>query len=297
MLRTLIFGAHGQLGRAVSETAPPDAVAIPHASGTTDIRDTEAVRRALVVCKPDVVINCAAYTRVDDAESFSDEAIQVNGMAPGYIAAECRRLGARFLHVSTDYVFDGSGGAPYETNAATAPINKYGISKLEGEHRAFEANPDIAIVRTAWLHSAHGRNFVTTAARLLSGGTTMKVVDDQVGTPTNARNLANVLWLLAKAPNLTGLYHFTDAGVASWYDVATAVRDAAEQLGRLPEGVTVEPVGSGFFPTPAKRPSLSILSKRSTWSALDYRPIHWREGVLQSTRDYLAQNPSKLPDV
>ena len=288
--RTLIFGASGQLGQALTCAGPADIEVIAHDSRTTDTRSREALRQAFRDVTPDCVINCSGYTGVDAAEENPEDAMEINAVAPGNIAECCREAGSRLVHISTDYVFDGKAGAPYATGASTAPLNQYGLSKQEGEKRVSEQLSSSVVLRTAWLHSGSKANFVATAARLLSQGITMSVVDDQVGTPTRALHLADAIWRIVKRPDISGVLHFTDAGVASWYDVAIAVRDALKGLDKLPVEVQVMPVGTESFPRPAIRPAISILDKRTTWAMLDYSPLHWREGVMNSTREYIIQS-------
>jgi dTDP-4-dehydrorhamnose reductase len=209
-----------------------------------------------------------------------------NGVAPGIIAESCKEAGARLVHISTDYVFDGRAHAPYAIDAAVGPINVYGSTKLEGERRVIVAEGNAAVVRTAWLHSGVGTNFVKTATALLGSGKPMRVVDDQVGTPTRARHLARALWCLA-GNSATGVLHFTDAGVASWYDVAVAVMETLASEGRLPVGAVVEPIRSSERPWVAKRPAYSVLDKHDSWRAIGYTPPHWRVGVAASTRELI----------
>jgi dTDP-4-dehydrorhamnose reductase len=283
--RVLVFGASGQVGSELLATVPDDAYVTALDVGDADIRDREAVGRVLRQANPSVVINCAAYTNVDGAESAADEAMATNGVAP-IIAESCKAIDARLLHISTDYVFDGRAHAPYAVNAAVGPINVYGSTKLEGERRVLAAGGNAAVVRTAWVHSGVGTNFVKTTVRVLGAGSTMRVVDDQVGTPTRARHLAQALWCLAGSP-VTGLLHFTDAGVASWYDVAAAVMETLALEGRLPVGASVEPIPSSERPSVAKRPAYSVLDKHDSWRAIGYTPPHWRVGVAASTRELL----------
>ena len=285
--RALIFGASGQVGTALQHCVPRDVVVIPHDTPQTDIRDREAVARAIGGVHPGVVINCAAFTRVDDAETQRDEAFAANGTAPGVIAELSLAAGARFIHLSTDYVFDGRAHSPYSTDAEVAPINAYGATKLEGERRALAANPAAVVVRTAWIHSGGGTNFVRTAVQLLTAGRPMRVVDDQVGTPTRALHLAEALWHIAARPDVRGVLHFTDAGVASWFDVAVAVREALRAADRLGEGADVTPARSDQFPRPARRPQFSVLDKHGSWEIIGYVPPHWRQGVIASTMELL----------
>jgi dTDP-4-dehydrorhamnose reductase len=287
-MRALIFGSSGQVGLALCASAPASAEVIAHDLRETDIRDRSAVVRALDSVRPNVILNCAAFTAVDDAESRPDEAFLANAEAPGFIATEATNRGMRVVHISTDYVFDGRSHSPYPTTAEVGPINVYGATKLEGERRVLGVDPRHVVVRTAWVHSGTGVNFIKTCVRVLSAGNAMRVVDDQIGTPTRALHLARALWRIADLPHVEGLLHFTDAGVASWYDVATAVLEHLVASGRGGPNAAVIPVGTEEFPRPAKRPQFSVLDKRSSWSAIGYVPPHWRDGVIASTAELLA---------
>jgi len=191
--RALIFGASGQVGSALRQIAPSSMTVVAHDLDETDIRDRSAVDRAIADAQPELIINCAAFTNVDGAESRADEAMEANGIAPGIIADAAQRARVRFFHLSTDYVFDGCAHTPYRTDAVVGPLSVYGATKLEGERRVLAASPDSVVVRTAWVHSGGGANFVRTAVRFLAAGKPMRVVDDQVGTPTRALHLADVI--------------------------------------------------------------------------------------------------------
>jgi dTDP-4-dehydrorhamnose reductase len=287
MTRALILGSLGQVGRALQQTAPASAVLIAHDLEQTDICDRDAIARTVNDVRPDVVINCAAYTKVDDAEKERDEALAANGIAPGTIAEVSATAGARFIHLSTDYVFDGRGHTPYLPDAEVGPISVYGATKLDGERRALAASSATVIVRTAWVHSGGGVNFIKTAVRLLSAGTPMRVVDDQIGTPTRAAHLADALWRIVERPHIRGVLHFTDAGVASWFDVAVVVAETLKEAGRLGTGATVSPARTAEFPRPARRPLYSVLDKHASWDAIGVIPPHWRLGVVASTLELL----------
>ena len=287
MTRALILGALGQVGRALQQTAPASAVLVSHDLEQTDICDRDAITRTISDVQPDVVINCAAFTKVDDAEAQRDEALASNGIAPGTIAEVSAKAGARFIHLSTDYVFDGRAHTPYLPHAQVGPISVYGSTKLEGERRALAASPASVIVRTAWVHSGGGVNFIKTAVRLLSAGTPMRVVDDQIGTPTRAAHLADALWRIVARPDIRGILHFTDAGVASWFDVAVVVSETLKEAGRLGTGATVLPALTAEFPRPARRPLYSVLDKHASWAAIGVVPPHWRLGVVASTLELL----------
>lgn len=285
--RVLVFGALGQVGKALHHTAPEGATVIGHDLPETDICQRDSVARAIDESRPNLIINCAAFTKVDDAETRPDEALAANGVAPGVLAELARESGVRFFHLSTDYVFDGRAHTPYLPDDSTGPLSVYGATKLEGERRVLAEAPDSVIVRTAWVHTGGGVNFINTAVRLLSAGTPMRVVDDQVGTPTRAAHLATALWHIAGRTEMRGIFHFTDAGVASWYDVAMAVGETLEKHGRLGNGAVVTPAVTAQFPRPARRPQFSVLNKHASWAAIGYFPPHWREGVIASTVELL----------
>ena len=205
--------------------APEGSEIIAYDVDELDITRGDAVRDCLLSRRPDLVINAAAYTAVDKAESDKDNAFAVNADGPKNIAAACKLAGARMIHISTDFVFDGKSSRPYLPGDPAAPISVYGASKLEGERQALGHNEGrTAVVRTSWLYSRHGGNFVKTMLRLMKDKPQVGVVSDQIGTPTWARTLAEAVWRFAKKPELFGIYHLSDAGVASWYDFAVAIQ-------------------------------------------------------------------------
>ncbi|MGV3710958.1 MAG: dTDP-4-dehydrorhamnose reductase [Gemmatimonas sp.] len=283
-MRILIFGGSGQTGTALQATAPQHVLLQAPSSTHVNLTDAASIARAVVEGAPDVIINCAAYTKVDDAERDTEAARLINAVAPAVMADAAKRTGARVIHVSTDYVFDGRSNAPYVPQAAASPLNVYGATKLEGERALLAAAPESCVVRTAWVHSGGGINFVATAVRVLSAGNVMRVVDDQISTPTSALSLASALWRLADQRTTHGVLHYTDAGVASWYDVAHCVLETLRELGAAKDGAEVLPVDSTAFPRPASRPPVSILDKHASWTLLGMTPAHWRVGVAQSTR-------------
>jgi dTDP-4-dehydrorhamnose reductase len=285
--RLLVFGALGQVGRALQQTVPQGWSVVAHDLAETDIRREGDVAAAIDTARPDAIVNCAAFTNVDGAEAQPEEAHQLNAVAPGIIARLAAGAGLRFVHISTDYVFDGQACVPYEPSASTGPLGVYGRTKRDGEVLVREAAPSSAIVRTAWVHSGGGVNFVRTAVRHLSAGRSMRVVDDQIGTPTRAEHLAIALWRLAERPEVKGTLHFTDAGVASWFDVAMVVLETLRVAGRLPEGAGVSPIPTSEYPLPARRPAYSVLEKHESWRTMDYLPPHWRDGVIRSTSELL----------
>ena len=274
-MKTLVTGANGQLGRALAACAPDhiDLIALP--SATLDITDRAAVEAAIRDHAPNLVINAAAYTKVDAAEDVPDLADRVNRTGVANLALAAQQNGARLIQVSTDFVFDGMASHAYRTDAPTAPPNVYGKTKLAGETAA---GPSALIIRTSWLYSAYGNNFVATMLRLMRERPTLRVVDDQIGTPTSAHALAAAIWELA-ATDRTGILHYSDSGVASWYDFAVAIMEEAVALGLLDRPIEILPIPGSEYPTPAKRPHFSVLDKRDTITALGRVPAHWRANL------------------
>jgi dTDP-4-dehydrorhamnose reductase len=274
-VKALIFGAGGQVGRALAATAPADAQLVALDRSSCDVTDLEAVTRAIRDAAPDMVFNAAAYTAVDRAESEPEAAARLNGAAPGFMAGASKAAGARFVHISTDFVFNGTGGTPYRPGDPTDPQSVYGATKLQGEQAAAAADPDALIVRTAWVYAAQGANFVLTMLRFMGERERLTIVSDQIGTPTFAPSLSRALWSLAGS-QASGIHHYTDAGVASWYDFAVAIHEEATALGLLQRPVAIMPIPSVDYPTPARRPAFSVLDKSATWAALGGPAPHWR---------------------
>lgn len=239
-----------------------------------DIGQAGDVHRVIGGEAPDLVINAAAYTAVDRAEAEPELAMRLNGAAPGWLATAARAVGARFVHVSSDFVFDGTRASPYPPDAPPNPLSVYGRSKLEGERAVLAAHPDALVVRTAWVHDGQGRNFVRTMLGLMQTREEVRVVCDQLGTPTHAPSLARAIWGLVAA-EAKGVFHWTDAGVASWYDFAVAIQEEGLALGLLDRAVPVRPIRTADYPTPARRPACAILDKEASWRLLG-PARHWR---------------------
>jgi len=277
-MKVLLLGSTGQLALALQATKPEHVTLTVAGRGQVDLANPAVVESFVSDAAADLIVNAAAYTAVDKAESEEELAHQINAQSVGAIAAAAARTGARFVHVSTDYVFDGSKAGLYDPDDATSPIGAYGRTKLAGEKLALSGCANSLIVRTAWLYSEHGNNFVKTMLRLMSSHPQVRVVADQVGTPTYALSLAQALWRLAGTDS-RGILHFTDSGVASWYDFACAIQEIGLQRGLLQKRVPVLPISTADFPTPAKRPGLSILDKSKTWTILGGAAGHWRAGL------------------
>lgn len=290
-MKVLITGAQGQLGTELRASAPAHVQIIATDVSALDITDRERVKTFVADSKPDLIINAAAYTAVDKAEAEPDLAFKINRDGAAHLAEAAHAHGARLIHISTDYVFDGTQSTPYKPADKPNPINVYGASKLAGEQAVLQGTEGGAlIVRTAWVYSTTGTNFVKTMLRLLRERDEVRVVCDQIGTPTHAAGLARALWQFVGLPGVRGIYHWTDAGTASWYDFASAIRCSAQILlpairwGRVASIATVD------YPTAARRPPYGVLDKRSTWRRIG-RPQRWQcelEAMLTKTIHYNA---------
>jgi len=281
-MHVLITGANGQLGQELLKSAPVSTKVSAVDRDGLDVSDNLAVHALLLELKPDIVINAAAYTAVDKAEQEQALAFAVNADGARNLAAACGELGARFIHVSTDFVFDGNHSTPYRPEDEAKPLGVYGASKLEGERNIIAQYPDGSlIIRVGWLYSCFGQNFVKTMLRLMGEREELGVVSDQIGTPTHAAGLAQAIWQFADESFTTGIYHWSDAGVASWYDFAVAIMEEAVAAGKLEKAISVKPIRTVDYPTPAQRPRYSVLDKTATWTHLDLKPLHWRVALRQ----------------
>jgi dTDP-4-dehydrorhamnose reductase len=285
-MKVVIAGANGQLGRTLAETAPQGVDLHPLDLPDFDITDAGNVRRHVTEAVPDLIVNAAAYTAVDRAEEQSDLAFAVNAAGAGHLARAARDIGARLIHLSTDYVFDGGANTPYAPDAECRPLGVYGESKRQGEIAVSDALDDALILRTAWLYSRHGANFVRTMLRLMAQKAHLPVVADQVGTPTWAGTLAAAVWAAAARPGIKGIYHWTDAGVAGWYDFAVAIQEEAVALGKLARPIPIVPIRTADYPTAARRPAYSVLDCASARRDFQLAPIHWREALRRMLGDW-----------
>lgn len=279
-MKALIVGAGGQLAVELEHTAPPEASVTSLGISDLDIADGAATMATVERLKPDLILNAAAYTAVDRAETEVDLAFAANRDGPANLARAATATGAKLVHVSTDFVFSGEAGRPYPPSAPTEPLGVYGLSKRDGEVAVTELAPDALIVRTAWVYSAGGANFVKTMLRLMATRDEVRVVADQIGTPTCAADLARAIWGLV-AKDLAGMFHVTNAGVASWYDFAVAIEEEARSAGLLQREVTVVPIRTIDYPTPARRPAFSVLDCSETWAVLGAPAPHWRVALRE----------------
>ncbi|NPA36098.1 MAG: dTDP-4-dehydrorhamnose reductase [Chlorobi bacterium] len=282
-IKILVTGAKGQLGNEIRVLAAKyyDFNFTFIDVDELDLTDRDSVSAYFKKNSFNYVINCAAYTAVDKAESDKETAFKVNAGVPELLGELTAKSGARVIHISTDYVFDGSANTPYDESRKVNPVSVYGASKLEGEQRLLSKNPESVIIRTAWLYSAFGNNFVKTMIKLGSERNLLKVVYDQVGTPTYAVDLASViLQIIEKVEKkhvkfIPGIYHYSNEGVTSWYDFAFHILKL--------QGIDCKiiPVTSDEFPAPAHRPSYSVLSKQKIRETFDVEVPYWYDGLVR----------------
>jgi dTDP-4-dehydrorhamnose reductase len=288
-MRLLLLGGSGQVGTEFQALPlPPGVEIVAPDERALDLTDQSAIDSVVAEGSWSAVINAAAYTDVDRAESDEAKALAVNGDAPARLAAATSRLGIPLVHISTDYVFDGRKGSPYVESDPPSPLNAYGRTKLVGEQAVAAGNPRHIIVRTSWVYSPYGRNFVRTILRLAGERDRLTIVADQRGCPTAAKDVANVCLSLAlrcaASPESSpyGLYHFAGGGEASWHEFAKTI----VELARLPRPIDVAPISTQDYPTPAKRPADSRLDCGALDRDLRIRPRPWRE-ALKDTLDRL----------
>lgn len=283
-MNVLIIGKNGQVAWELQQTCPSHIKVYAYGHNEIDITEPNSIELAIKEIKPTVIINAAAYTAVDKAESDKENAYLINAIAVEYLAKAATKHSIRLLHISTDFVFDGTKNTPYDVNDKTNPINVYGESKLAGEQAIAAYSPNnSAIVRTSWVYSNHGNNFVKTMLRLMSEKDQLSVVSDQIGCPTNASGLACFLWQLAEQENLDSIYHYSDLGVASWYDFAVAIQDIALDFGILINKASILPTDSFSYQMDAKRPNFSLLLSNRL-----HLQKNWRANLKESLRRYAA---------
>ena len=277
-MKVLVLGGGGQIASAVRTTAPTHHDIVLKTRAQLDIGDAAGVARALKEFQPNWVINGAAYTAVDLAEDQPEQAIAANDTAVGILANAAARAGCRLLHISTDFVFDGKSNRAYLPRDKTNPLSVYGLSKLCGERQVLRAAGGI-VLRTSWVYASEGRNFVLTMLKLMREKSQIRVVCDQIGTPTWASSAASTIWGLIEANAPGGIYHWTDLGVASWYDFAVAIQEEAQLKGLLNRAIPVVPIRSAEYPTRAQRPAFSLLDSGSTRAMIKIPSHHWRHNL------------------
>jgi dTDP-4-dehydrorhamnose reductase len=275
-----VLGGGGQVASAVVATAPEHHQVVVKTRAEIDITaDEGAIARAISESRAQWIVNAAAYTAVDLAEDNQAQAIAVNDTALGVLASAAAAAGCRLLHLSTDFVFDGKSNRPYLPSDQTQPLSVYGLSKLGGERHVLSGGGTGIVLRTAWVYAAKGRNFVLTMLRLMREKEQVSVICDQIGSPTWATGIARAIWGFIEAGAPGGIYHWTDLGVASWYDFAVAIQDEALASGLLSRAVPIIPISSAAYPTRARRPAFSVLDTASTRALIKGPARHWRHNL------------------
>ena len=295
MIRVLVTGAGGQVGTDVARALEGRAEVIAHGRDTMDLCDPAQVVARIREARPHAIVNAAAYTAVDRAESEPEAARTVNAVAPGIIAGEARRSNALLLHFSTDYVFDGAKRTPYVETDPTHPLGAYGRTKLEGERAVLDSGAAAIVLRTAWVYAPHGKNFMLTMLRLAAKGDPLRVVDDQRGAPTTSLAIARAVTAIlaggpgaateasvAKAAAARGLYHASASGETTWYGFAKAIFEERARMnpGFVPPKLT--PIKTSEYPTPAKRPAYSVLDNAKLQRTFGIDLGGWREGLVEA---------------
>lgn len=283
MKKILVVGSKGQLGSELQELSKEYSFHFCFFDfPEMDITNKELVNEKINSLKPDFLINCAAYTAVDKAETEKDIAFAINRDGVSNLATACTENNVLFIHISTDYVFDGETKEPYKEDSPVKPANIYGISKLQGEQEALKNNPEVIIIRTAWVYSAYGSNFVKTMLRLMKTKSEINVVADQFGSPTYAHDLAEVILQIISSGKWTpGIYHYTNNGIISWFDFASEVKN----LSNL--SCSILPITTEQYPTPARRPKYSVLDKTKMRQTFGIELKDWKE----SLKECLAKMP------
>ena len=276
MKTALLLGATGQLGKLVALSAPESISLHALSSSQLDITNSAELSEALSTIKPDLIINTAAYTQVDLAESEQDKAYSVNADAVMHLAT-LAHPSIRVVHLSTDFVFSEVKKSPYFPEDSPHPVSVYGKSKLEGEKALLGSRPDNSVVlRTSWLYSAGSRNFVTVMLEMMSSKEELHIVNDQFGSPTSANTLAEVVWKLACTKHANGIYHWSDSGVISWYDFAKEIQRQGLAMGLLKKEIPLQTIPSSQYPTTAKRPAYSALDSSATEKLLGFKTRPWQ---------------------
>ena len=304
-MRILLTGARGQLGFALKDHAPhflngEEVNLLTPARQELDLSSEEACSNYIYKYNPEFIINAGAFTGVDDAENQSDMAYKVNTNAPRAIAKALKDIGGKLIHLSTDYVFSGDQGKPYKPFDKKFPLGVYGKSKAIGEDNIQEfllQNKQSIILRTSWLMGPVGKNFALTMLKLLAKKKSLKVVSDQISAPTSTKSLSFICWTLVEqlteGKSFPAIMHWSDAGVASWYDVANAISEIAQELNLIKKPAEIFPVNSSQYSSVAKRPHYSVLDTIDTSSQMGCFPLHWKNELKNSLKEVLV-NPDRF---
>lgn len=292
-MRVLITGGSGKVGTSLLQTCHPDYQLISPSHSDLNLADLANFDQKVRDIKPDALINCASYTAVDKAENEEKLANQVNSHAVGILASYCKEHSIPMIHISTDYVFDGQVNRPYTTTDKPNPLNNYGCSKLAGEIIARKNYPDVHIIRTSWIYSEHGNNFLKTMLRLARTGKPLRVIDDQIGSPTYARNVATFIWqVLDKRPEMK-LLHCSDRDQISWHDFALEIFRSAQHAGLINKMPEISACYSSEYPLQAKRPAYSVLECASSFATLGLKQNNCHDGIKTSLA-YIEEHEAKL---
>jgi dTDP-4-dehydrorhamnose reductase len=286
-MTVLLTGAGGQLGRSFERLFPKDGQLICTNKEELDISKIEEIESVCRSINPEVIVNAAAYTAVDDAEFNKELAYKINQIGVRNLAIVCKKLNIRLIHISTDFVFDGNKNNPYEICDETLPLNIYGFSKLAGEKELDVLGDKAVILRTSWVYSSFGKNFVKTILKLLNEKDEISVVCDQIGTPTSASSLASAIFHLLDKPELSGIYHWTDEGYTSWYEFALAIKLEAEEIGLIDRQVIIKPILSKDYPVAATRPLYSVLDKSRTYKDFEIKSKKWQTELKKVLQEIL----------
>ena len=290
MNKILLIGSTGQVGQELLKTLKPLGELVTLTRQQLDLTKYDEIEKAITSIEPDTIVNAAAYTAVDKAQTDVETAMAINKDAPKAMAQAASKIGGNLVHISTDYVFDGKNNTPYKEEDTTNPLGVYGKSKLLGEEGVRDCDRYI-ILRTAWVYGAKGHgNFVKTMLRLGAQREELKVVADQIGSPTWSYDIADAIANLIDNDVASGIYNFSCSGVASWYDFAVAIFEEAANLGFPLKIKTVFPITTAQFPTPTERPSYSVLSKGKYIDTLGIYPPHWRDSLRKMLAELKSLN-------
>ncbi|NES70988.1 MAG: dTDP-4-dehydrorhamnose reductase [Okeania sp. SIO2D1] len=290
-MKILLTGINGQLGHQLQPLLTNIGEVTAVGRENLDLADSNAISQIISQVKPEIIVNAAAYTAVDKSENEPELAHAVNSIAPGIMATEAKKLGATLIHISTDYVFDGTQSTPYTETDPTNPLGIYGKSKLAGEKAIRETEANHIIIRTAWVYGVYGKgNFVKTMLRVGKDREELRVVYDQVGCPTWTGDLAEAIAQIIPHLNSEtyGTYHYTNSGAISWYDFAMTIFEEAKQLGFPLEVKRVVPITTAEYPTPAKRPAFSVLNSEKISKVLGKHSPYWRDSLRQMLKQLAA---------
>lgn len=274
--KIVVTGSNGQLGSELKELSSsyPNYEFYFFTRTEFSLDNSESIEKKIEEIQPHYLINCAAYTAVDKAETEREETLQINGTSVGVLAEACAKHDTKFIHISTDYVFDGSSKKPLKEDDAVAPINYYGESKLAGERLAIQKNPEAVIIRSSWVYSSYGKNFVKTMMRLMSEKESINVVGDQWGSPTYAADLAGaIMQIISSPPWHSGIFHFSNEGIISWAQFAQQIKTITGSSCIVSSILTMQ------YPTPAKRPAYSVMDKSKIASVYNIQTKPWRESL------------------